>query len=97
MDRLWCIGSNGITEILTQMGAIDGKLLNLSSLDIEFEKTNYTTEKNVNNSRGLLVRYEFMEMIIRVAGAIFIFNKIHTEWSVAVKEFVGKLFVLKIQ
>lgn len=80
---------NGITEILTQMGAIDGKLLNLSSLDIEFEKCNYTTEKGVNNSKGLQVRYEFMEMMVRIAGAIYILNKINTDWITSVKQFHG--------
>jgi hypothetical protein len=61
---LWFIGSNGMTEIFSQMGLLDGKLLTLSSLDIEFEKVNYSTEKGLHNVRGCIVRFEFMEMIV---------------------------------
>jgi hypothetical protein len=61
---LWFIGSNGITEIFSQMGLLDGKRLTLSSLDIEFEKVNYNTEKGLNNVRGCIVRFEFMEMMV---------------------------------
>jgi hypothetical protein len=61
---LWFIGSNGITEIFSQMGLLDGKRLTLSSLDIEFEKVNYSTEKGLNNVRGCIVRFEFMEMMV---------------------------------
>lgn len=34
------------------MGLIDTKILALSSLDIEYGKVNYTTEKGVNNNKG---------------------------------------------
>jgi hypothetical protein len=87
MERLWCIGSNGITEIFSQLGVIDGNLLSLSNMDIEFKKVNYSTIKDVFNSTGFLIRYEFMEIMVRVAGTIFMDRKITNNWHDSVKQF----------
>ncbi len=62
-------------------------MLTLSNLDIEFKKVNYTTTKDVFNSSGFLVRYEFMEIMVRVAGTIFMDRKITNNWHDSVKQF----------
>lgn len=71
------------------MGAIDGKLLNLSGLDIEFEKVNFTNQKVEFNSKGLQVRYEMLELMVRIAGAMFISSNKYTTWTEATKDFLG--------
>lgn len=87
MEKLWCLGNNTITDIFSQMGIIDGKSLSLSSQDIEFEKVTYNTEKNSNNNKGNLVRFEFMEMMVRIGGAICFPKKICETWNESVKYF----------
>ena len=54
------------------MKLFDDNLLNLSSLDIEYEKVNFTKEKEQINNSKWIVRYEFMEMMIRIAGEMYI-------------------------
>lgn len=55
LEKLWALGSNMITDIFNQMGLLETKILALSSLDIEFGKVVYSTEKGTNNSKNMLV------------------------------------------
>lgn len=93
MEKLWCIGPNGLNEILTQMGVMGDGLLQQASLGIEFEKVVFTKEKNVHNNKGFLIRYEFMEMMVRLSGELFISANSPTkmfeqdQWHEAVKYF----------
>lgn len=67
------------------MGLFDAKLINFSSLDIEFEKVNFTKDKDANNNSKWLVRYEFMELMVRIAGECFKKPKTVDTWFDAVK------------
>ena len=71
VGSLWCIGKNAITEILTQMGLLDGHLLTLSNLDIEYEKTNYSKLKFKNDTKAFMVRHNFLEMMVRLSSLIY--------------------------
>merc|ERR1740139_84653 len=86
-ERMHAIGTNGITEIANQMGLFENKLLSLSSLDIEYEKVNFTKEKEEINNKNWLVRYEFMEMMLRIAGEMYLKTNTVKTWHEAIKMF----------
>ena len=91
LDKLFGIGVNNYTELTAQMGVLSDKVINLSSLDIEFGKTNYTNEKGVNNNKNYLMRFEFLEMMVRVAGYAFMqAEKKFKTWEEAVEHYINK-------
>lgn len=91
LEKLFGIGVNNYTELTAQMGVLSDKVINLSSLDIEFGKTNYTNEKGMNNNKNYLMRFEFMEMMVRVAGYAFMqAEKKFTTWAEAVEHYINK-------
>ena len=69
------------------MGLFENKLLSLSSLDIEYEKVNFTKEKEEINNKNWLVRYEFMEMMLRIAGEMYLKTDKVKTWHEAIQMF----------
>ena len=62
-----CIGQNVLNDIVNKTGIVDGNLLKLSDVDFEFIATKAGI-KNVNlNPERWLVRYQFMEIFVRIA------------------------------
>ena len=66
-----CISQNVLAEIANAMRIADGRLLKLSDVDMEFIAVNARrkvdpNKKFLNPERGL-VRYEFMEVLVRIA------------------------------
>ena len=62
-----CIGKNSWQEIITDLGVVDGKALQLSHVDVEFEATNSGMKNNPYNPPRWLVRYQIMEVFVRLA------------------------------
>jgi hypothetical protein len=65
------IGTNVLSEIVTNTNLADAKHLKLSDIDVEFIATNVTSNyqgklKHMNPDRHLC-RFEFMELIVRLA------------------------------
>ena len=68
-SEIWSIPLNTYTEFCSSAGIIDGKLLKLSDFDRIFIATYTRTEKDRNprNPDRALVRYQFLEGLVRIA------------------------------
>lgn len=71
---IWCIGVNTYTEIISNCnGFIDGKTFKMSDLDLEFVATNAGQAKaNPRNPERQLIRYQLMEVLVRLSIDKFI-------------------------
>jgi hypothetical protein len=64
---IWGIGNNSFTEWINQCGIIDGKTFNLAGSDLQFNISNYPGDrKDLYNPKGSLVRFNFLEIIVRI-------------------------------
>lgn len=73
-SEIWSIPLNTYTEFCSTAGIIDGKLVKLSDFDRIFIATYTRTEKDRNprNPDRALVRYQFLEGLIRIADHKYI-------------------------
>lgn len=62
-----CIGQNAFNEIINLTNIIDGKDLKLSDIDFEFIATKAGNKNMVLNPERWLVRYQLMEIFVRIA------------------------------
>jgi hypothetical protein len=58
--------------MISQTGIIDGVTTNLSDLDLEFVSTNAGKKKSHLNPDRALVRYQMLEVIMRIAKRKFL-------------------------
>eukprot|EP00347_Sterkiella_histriomuscorum_P005610 403355936 len=86
VGNVCCIGTNVFTEMVSNCGdMIDQKTLKLSDLDLEFVATKSGPKKsNPRNPERQLIRYQFMEVFVRLAGTKFIKSGICTSFYDAV-------------
>lgn len=82
---IWGMSNNTFTDWVNNMDLIDGKTLNLSGCDLEFEKTNYSDAKYKFNPKASLIRFNFMEIIGRMASIKFMNSGLANSWSESVK------------
>jgi hypothetical protein len=65
---IFSVGQNGFTDLCSQTGVINSTTFKLADLDFNLKATLYTDVKNNPlNPGNALVRYEFMELIARIA------------------------------
>lgn len=64
---VWSIGKNQYTDVLQQIEIIDNDKLNLAACFIEWEATNFSAGKFKNNPKGCLVRFKWLEILVRLA------------------------------
>ena len=81
---VFSIPINAFTEFLNQSGIVDGKLIKLSEIDILFITTNTVAVKLPFNPDRALVRYQLLEILVRIAIDKYIKNKICDTASEAV-------------
>ncbi|CAI2387670.1 unnamed protein product [Moneuplotes crassus] len=62
-----CIGQNVFNEIINLTDIVDGKDLKLSDIDLEFIATKAGNKKKLLNPERWLVRYQLMEVLVRIA------------------------------
>lgn len=62
-----CIGQNAFHELVSATGIIDHAILKLSDIDFEFIVTKSGSPKLEMNPERWLVRYQFMEIFVRIA------------------------------
>ncbi|CAI2364873.1 unnamed protein product [Moneuplotes crassus] len=63
-----CISQNAFIEIINKTNIIDQKELKLSDIDLEFTATKAGNKKNkLNPDKWWLVRYQLMEILVRIA------------------------------
>lgn len=64
-----CIGSNVFSDIMNQCNVVDSNFVKLSDIDIETVASNAGKNKMANprNPERALVRYQMIEMIVRLA------------------------------
>lgn len=62
-----CIGQNVFNEIINLTEIVDGKELKLSDVDLEFIATKAGNKKKLLNPERWLVRYQLMEVLVRIA------------------------------
>ena len=67
--NLFCVSQNSFSEFINQTGIVDYKLTKLSDIDLKFISTkSQGKEHNVNkNPERALIRYQFMETLVRIA------------------------------
>ncbi|OMJ69451.1 hypothetical protein SteCoe_32825 [Stentor coeruleus] len=92
-SEVFAIGSNAFNEFLGQCKILDNTFT-LSDVGINWNVTNSKSDKNqLNNSGNGLCRYEFLEIMTRIAHDKFIRNKVTTN----VVEAVAKLFAGNVE
>jgi hypothetical protein len=65
---IFCLGSNVLTEILMSWKVIDGMTLKLADVDLNFTATMYNENKGLKNNPGhALVRFKWLEFVVRIA------------------------------
>ena len=80
-NDIFSIGSNILTEFLNQCGIFDN-LYGPSDFGVNLNSTLVQKEKGqIYNPGNSLVRYEFLEILIRIAMDRFIRNKISTNYA----------------
>lgn len=62
-----CIGQNAFNEIINATGIVDQNIIKLSDIDFEFIVTKSGAKKNEMNPERWLIRYQFMEVFVRIA------------------------------
>ena len=62
-----CIGQNAFNEIINLTNIVDGKDLKLSDIDLEFISTKAGNKNITLNPERWLVRYQLMEVLVRIA------------------------------
>lgn len=81
MNGVPAIGSNVMNEIIASTNLADGKLVKLSDIDVEFIATNvssnYQGKLKVMNPDRHLCRFEFLELIVRLAITKYKKNKLY--------------------
>ena len=74
---VWSIGQNAFSDLCTQCNLVDGVTLKLSDLDFQFKVTNYSEVKNhPRNPANALIRFQIMEIFVRIAIDKFIKTEI---------------------
>jgi len=82
---VWSIGQNGFSDLCTQCNLVDGVTLKLSDLDFQFKVTNYSEVKNhPRNPANALIRFQFMEIFVRIAIDKYIKSEICESYVEAV-------------
>ena len=72
-----CIGVNTYTEMISSCGDfIDGRTFKMSDLDLEFVATNAGSKANPRNPDRQLVRYQLMEVLVRLSMDKFYKSKL---------------------
>jgi len=86
-SEIWSIPLNTYTDFCSSAGIIDGKILKLSDFDRIFIATYTRTEKerNPRNPDRALVRYQFMEGLVRIADQKYIGSGMASTYSEALK------------
>jgi len=87
-----CIGLNDYT-IFIQRSQVYDKNLTLASVDINLAATNVSNNKFKNSSERELHRYEFMEVIVRLASSKFKEPKIIPTYHDATAEILEKFVI----
>jgi hypothetical protein len=74
---IFSIGQNVMYEIASHANLVDNKTCKISDIDVEFIATNATAkiDSKLNPERSL-VRYEFMEIFVRIALHKFYRSKV---------------------
>ena len=85
-SEMFSISMNSYKEFLTRTEMIDGKLLKLSEIDLPFTATNKINVKMPFNPERALVRFQLLEIIVRVALEKYIRTKVLTLAEDAVKK-----------
>jgi len=91
-SEIWSIPLNTYTEFCLSSGIIDGKLMKLSDFDRIFIATYTKTdkEKNPRNPERALVRYQFMEGLVRMADQKYIGNGLAATYKDALDMLVNE-------
>jgi hypothetical protein len=84
-----CIGQNDF-QIFIQRSNVYDKHLTLATVDINLAATNVSNNKFKNSSERELHRYEFMEVIVRLASTKYKEPKIITNYHGATQEILEK-------
>ena len=78
---------NAFTDFCNISGMVDGNLFKLADLDLNLKGAGYSEEKNNPlNPPNALVRFKFMELLVRIAKDKYVRNKITNDMGEAVQK-----------
>lgn len=88
---VWSISQNPFTDFINTCNMIDGKLLKLSDVDIKFIATLSSTDfkGNPRNPERAIIRYQLMEVLVRIAEEKYIKNNVEEAYEGAVKALIS--------
>jgi hypothetical protein len=82
---------NAFTDFCNISGMVDGTLFKLADLDLNLKAAGYSDEKsNPLNPPNALVRFKFMEMLVRIAKDKYTRNKITLDIGEAVQKLLAE-------
>jgi hypothetical protein len=85
------IGLNVFTDLCNSFGLIDGTLMNLADLDFNLKGALFNEVKNnPRNPANSLVRYQFLEIIVRLALDKYLRKKVVSSPSEAVQKLLNE-------
>lgn len=81
---------NAFTDFCNLSGMVDGNLFKLADLDLNLKAAGYSDEKNNPlNPPNSLVRFKFMEMLVRIAKDKYLRNKLTLDMGEAVQRLLN--------
>lgn len=84
--EVWSISQLPFTDFINESNIIDNKFLKLSDVDIKFIATLSSGEKsNPRNPERSLVRYQLMEVMVRIAEARYVASGVVQTFSEAME------------
>jgi len=91
---VWAIGTNMFTDLLTKCKMFDEVNLGLKDADLKFittvTKTDPALMKNPRNPERMLVRYQFLEIWVRLADQKFLTSGIAANFPEAVEKVLNE-------
>lgn len=95
-SEIFSIGSNFLTEFLNQCAILDSQYA-VSDLGVNWNSCVVPKDKGqLYNPGSALIRYEFMEILVRIANDRYIRNKICTSVSESVQKLWDEHLAVKM-
>lgn len=93
-NELFCVTQNVLIEFLNECKAVDN-LFQVSDLGVNWNSANASKDKGETYNAGNgLCRYEFMEILVRIANDRFVRNKICKNQSEALEKMLSEHYSL---
>ncbi|KAL4499138.1 hypothetical protein ABPG72_017040 [Tetrahymena utriculariae] len=94
--EVFAVSSSLFQDLISQTKISDGKIIKSSDIEFNFIATNAQKEKHPRNPDKALIRFQFMEVLVRLAFDKYIKNKTFSSFSEAFKQILNEEDLLKV-